>query len=123
MRFCVTPALVVLFWVIAATPFVALHVRSQSMPPDAAACIKVGAIIVAAFCYTRWGARACTVDQALLVGITWLLLDIGADLAATRYLGSNVEFIGDTTTPILRDIVLITWIVAPALFARHPAAS
>ena len=115
-------ALVVLFWILAAAPVVGAHTLFDGMMPAGAVAVKIAAIVGAAWLYTRLCARDCTVDSALLVGITWLMLDIAAEIATTRYLGRGwFDLIGAPEKTALRDLLLLTWVIAPALFARMPA--
>jgi len=83
--------------------------------------MKIGAILVAAFLYIRLTARHCTVDHALLVGIAWLLLDIAAEIATASHPGKGwFALTGTPMKPVVRDVLLLAWVAAPALFARHP---
>jgi len=108
-RAFVQSGLVVFFWLLAALPMIVAST----------AAMKIGTIVVVAWLYVRFGTRHCTVDQALLVGLTWLLLDIAAEIATTRYLGHGwFDLIGSPAHHGWRDVLLLTWIGAPALFAK-----
>ena len=81
----------------------------------------IAVIVLTAWLYVRLTAPECTVDQALIVGIVWLLLDIGAEIAITTYLGRRwSDLIGSPASPALRDLLLFTWIGAPAMFFEEP---
>ena len=115
-------ALVVFFWALAATIAIAAHASLDSMTTAGAVVVKIAAIVLVAWMYVRLTARNCTVDHALLVGITWLLLDIGAEIATTTYLGRGwFDLIGPPAKHAIRDVLLLTWTAAPALFARFPS--
>ena len=103
-------AFVVLFWIVAAIPVLAA-------PSEA---VKLVAIVGAAFAYMRLAAREATLHHALTVGITWLLFDIVVELVAASVVGHGwYELIGSPAKPLLRDLQMVTWIIAPAIFARR----
>ncbi|MCU1347616.1 MAG: hypothetical protein JWO56_646 [Acidobacteria bacterium] len=109
-------ALVVLFWGAAAL----LVVSTQPLIEGFSTAAKVGAIVVAAWAYMRFAARNARIDHALYVGLAWLTLDIVAEIATTSTLGRGwFELIGSPARPLLRDLLLGTWIGAPALFSRY----
>jgi hypothetical protein len=117
----VTTALVVLFWVIAAIVVVAIHGALDSISFAGSVAVKIGAIAVVAYLYVKLTARHCTVDHALLVGIAWLVLDIAAEIATASHLGKGwFALTGTPMKPAVRDVLLLAWVAAPALFARHP---
>ncbi|HVR39692.1 MAG TPA: hypothetical protein VMU84_11400 [Thermoanaerobaculia bacterium] len=108
-----TAALVLLFWLIAALLVMGVNSALVRVTPGAAAVVKIAAIVSAAFGYMRLTARNATVDHALLVGLVWLLLDVGAEIAVARF-----ALLGTPARPAMRDVLLLAWIIAPALFAR-----
>ncbi len=117
-----TLAFIVVFWAIGAVPVAAAHTRFDAVSPLGSALFKVAVILLTAFIYIELTARTATVDHALLVGASWVMLAIVAEVV----IASNVhhgwyELIGSPAHPLLRDLVLFTWIGAPALFARHRA--
>ena len=108
---------VLLYWAMAAV-LVIWTDRTISEPPVAIG-VKTLAIILVAFAYMRLTARKATLDHALFVGVTWLLLTIIAELVVTRHFGRSwFELLGSPTSA-LRNILMFAWIGAPALFARH----
>lgn len=122
--FPMTAALVLLFWAGAAATVFAVHVELDSISAAGAVALKAGAIVLAGWLYVRFTARHCTIDHALLVGLAWLLLDIGAEIVATQHFGKGwFDLIGSPMRPALRDLLLLTWVVAPALFAQFPGKS
>lgn len=111
--------LIILFWALAAAAVVASHDALEPISVAGAAAVKILTIVVASWLYIRLTAPDCTVDHALFVGIVWLLLDIAAEVATTSHLGRGwFDLIGSPRRPALRDLLLVTWIGAPALFAR-----
>lgn len=120
--YAVTAATVVLFWAVAATAVVAVHLTLDPVSQWAAVVVKAATIVIAGWLYVALTARRCTIDHALLVGIAWLLLDIGAEIVLSRHLGKGwFDLIGTPRQPALRDLLLLTWVVAPALFATGPS--
>jgi uncharacterized membrane protein YgdD (TMEM256/DUF423 family) len=120
--YATTAATVVLFWAVAATAVVGVHLALDSVSQWAAVAVKAGTIVLGGWLYVRLTARRCTIDHALLVGLVWLLLDIGAEIVTSRHLGRGwFNLIGTPRQPALRDLLLLTWVVAPALFATCPA--
>jgi hypothetical protein len=81
---------------------------------------KIGAIVILAFVYMRFITRDVTLDHALMVGVLWLTLDVVAEMATTSY--PHHAWFGLMGLPqhaAIRNLLLITWIGAPALFARR----
>lgn len=101
-----------LFWIAAALLVLATHGFVDPYSLAAGAVLKLGAIVVAAFLYIRFTARNATVDHAVFVGVAWLMLDIISELTL------RVDLLGSTAAPAMRNLMLVTWIAAPALFAR-----
>lgn len=101
-----------LFWIAAAFLVLATHGFVDPYSNAAGALLKVGAIVVAAFLYVRLTARNATVDHAVFVGLAWLMLDIISEMTL------RVDLLGSTSAPATRNLILVTWIAAPALFAR-----
>ena len=105
-------AVVVLFWIAAA-----LLVLSA-----AGVTLKIIAIVAVAFAYVRLTARRATLEHALAVGVAWLVFDIVAEVVTASVVGHGwFELIGSPAKPALRDLMLVTWIVAPSIFARYRA--
>ena len=83
------------------------------------AVLKIAAVVAVAWLYVRLIARDCTVDHALFVGVAWLLLAIAAEVTASAHFGRGwFALIGQPAHPAIRDVLLFTWVAAPALFAR-----
>lgn len=110
---------VLLFWGLAAVPVIAIDAAVDTLTPLGAIAVKIAAIVAVAWLYVRFTARNCSVDHALFVGLTWLLLDIATEIATTTYLGHGwFNLIGAPENHVIRDVLLFTWIGAPALFAQ-----
>ena len=106
----VQAAFVVLFWIVAVIPVLAAPNET----------VKLMAIVGAGFAYMRLAAPEATLRHALAVGITWLLFDIVAEVVAANVVGHGwYELIGSPARPLLRDLQMVTWIVAPAIFSRR----
>jgi len=112
-------AVVVLFWIAAALLVIAAHRTVEPASAAAGVTLKIVAIVGVAFGYVRLVARTATLEQALGVGVAWLALDIVAEVVTASMVGHSwFELIGSPAKPALRDLMLVTWIVAPAIFAR-----
>ena len=112
-------AVVVLFWIVAALLVIAAHRTVEPASAAAGMTLKIVAIVGAAFAYIRLAAPTATLEHALGVGVVWLVLDIVAEVLTASMVGhSGFELIGSPAKPALRDLMLLTWIVAPAIFAR-----
>src|SRR5437016_4011456 len=105
---------VLLYWAMAAV--LVLWADRALSSPVAGVGVKTAAIILVAFAYMRLTARKATLDHALFVGVTWLLLSIVAELLLTRRFGHNwFELLGSPDSA-LRNVLMFAWIGAPALF-------
>ncbi len=112
-------ALALVIWAIASALVIMAHRTFDPMSAPAAAVAKMMVILVAGFAYARL-AGDCTIDHALLVGVAWLMLSIGVEVAiATSAHQGWFDLIGAPSKPYARDILLFTWVVAPALCARR----
>src|SRR5216684_411252 len=61
-----------------------------------------------------------TLDHALFVGTTWVLLAIAAEIIMTASSGRQwFALLGSPAHGGLRCVLLIAWVIAPALFASH----
>jgi hypothetical protein len=97
----------VLAWVLAAVVV--------AMVPFAAA--KAAVIVAAAFAYMT---RRATLHHALAVGATWLVLAVVVEMAMSAHLHRAwYELLGPPTHPAMRILLLVSWVAAPALFARE----
>lgn len=111
--------MVVLFWIIAALIVAWAEGTLGYASPIACVAVKTCAIIMVAFAYMKLTTRQATLDHALFVGVTWLVLAIVAEIVETGHLGHDwFELLGSPDSG-LRNVLIISWIVAPALFARQ----
>jgi hypothetical protein len=114
-----TAALVITFWSIAAAAVAILHQRIDATSPVASVAVKVAAVVVVAAAYIRLTAARTTVDNALLVGTAWVVFGIAAEIAVTTTSGRQwFALLGSPANFILRSVLLIAWVIAPALFIR-----
>ncbi len=113
-------AMAVVFWGIAALLVSLVHQRLDAESPVTSVVIEVGAIVAMAGIYIRIVSPEATLDHALFVGTTWVLLAIAAEIIMTASSGQQwFALLGTPAHGGLRCVLLITWILAPALFASH----
>jgi hypothetical protein len=111
-------ALAAAFW-IAAALLVAVTNSQMASSPVAAVVIEVAAILMMAAAYMRITCPEATLDHALFVGTTWVLLAIATELIMTAHSGRQwFALLGTPTNGGLRCVLLIAWLIAPALFVR-----
>ena len=112
-------ALVIVFWSVAALLVAVIHQRIDATSPVISVVIKVSAIVLIAALYARFGASESTLNRALFVGTTWVLLGIAAEIVMTVHTGRQwFALIGSPANGGIRCVLLIAWIIAPALFVR-----
>ena len=108
---------VLLYW--AAAALLVRWIDRVVSLPVAGVGAKTSVIIAIAFAYMRLTARRASLDHALFVGVTWLVLSIATELLLTRHFGRSwFELLGSPDSA-LRNILMFAWIGAPALFARQ----
>ena len=91
-----------------------------ALVPYAAA--KIAIIVVVAGAYMIFGARHATIHHALAVGATWLVLAVIVEVAASTHIHHAwFALLGTPAHPAVRVVLLVTWVAAPALFARESA--
>ncbi|MEA2236257.1 MAG: hypothetical protein QOC81_981 [Thermoanaerobaculia bacterium] len=111
-------ALVVVFWGIAALLVAVIH-RVLASSPVASVAIEVIAIAAIAGIYVRVITPDTSLDHALFVGTTWTLLGIATEIFMTAGSGHQwFALLGSPANGGLRCVLLIAWIMAPALFVR-----
>lgn len=108
---------VLLYWGMAAV--LVFGVDRTLASPGTAVAVKTAAIILVALAYMRLTARKATLDHALFVGVTWLLLSIIAELLLSRHLHRSWFDLLGSPDSALRNVLMFAWIGAPALFARQ----
>jgi hypothetical protein len=111
----------VVSWIIAAALVAALHRFVEPLSSTMDVVAKSIAIIGVAFAYVRL-ARRVTLDSALIAGVAWVLLCVIAEVAIASAEGHGwYELLGSPNHPVLRALLMIMWVISPALFvtARH----
>ena len=109
---------VVLFWAIAAIGVAAAHRVIGS--PGVRVVVQIAVILGAASALTTLTSREPTIDRALFAGVAWALFSIIAEIVASTNLSHPwFELVGSPAHPLLRDLLLLTWIFAPSLFVRR----
>jgi len=112
-------ALVAVFWVVAALLVAIAHQEMHSVSPVVAVAIEVIGIVAAAGAYVRITAPDSSLDHALFVGTVWVLLGIATEIAMTASSGRQwFALLGSPSNGGLRCVLLIAWVIAPALFVR-----
>ncbi|HSP17411.1 MAG TPA: hypothetical protein VLV78_21890 [Thermoanaerobaculia bacterium] len=118
VRFAARAGLAVLCWTLAAVAVLMVHSTFDPASPHLAVILKSCSIVVAAFACIRL-LPDCTIDHALIIGVTWLLLAIIAEVAVSSSTGHAwFGLLGSPSTPYSRDVLLVVWTAAPAVFAR-----
>src|ERR1043166_1786409 len=113
-------AMAIVFWSIAALLVALVHQRLDATSPVASAVIEVTAIVAAAAAYIRIVAPEATLDHALFVGTTWVLLAIAAEIGMPATLGrQRFALLGSPARGRLRCVLVIAWVIAPAIFTSH----
>lgn len=115
----VRAAMIVVFWIAAALLVAIAHQMMVAISPVIAVAIETIAIIAVAGAYIRIVAPESTLDHALFVGTTWVLLGIAAEIIMTANSGRQwFALLGSPSNGGLRCVLLIAWIIAPSLFVR-----
>jgi hypothetical protein len=75
---------------------------------------RIGVIVAASFLCMRLGPRVAELQDALLVGAAWILLDIAAEVVLGAATGHEWHgLIGPNA------VLLPVWLAAPLVFARR----
>src|SRR6185436_6342197 len=80
-------AMAIVLWSIAASLVALTHQQLDAMSPLDSIVVEVGAILAMAAAYIRVAAPEATLDHALFVGTTWVLLAIAAEIGMTATSG------------------------------------
>ena len=111
--------LVVLTWAVAAALVLAANYEIEPVSPALDVVVKVIAIVVAALVYVRLCMPRTTLEGALAVGAAWLVLAIVVEVFEASTTGRGwFDLIGSPAHPVIRVVLLIAWVGAPALFVR-----
>jgi hypothetical protein len=117
-RATVRAALAAACWIAAALCVGFTHSQMVASPV-AAVVIEVAAILMMAAAYMRIACPEGTLDHALFVGTAWVLLAIAAEVVMTARSGRQwFALLGTPANGGLRCVLLIAWLIAPALFVR-----
>lgn len=108
-----------LFWALAAAALIMCD-RVPELHGLALYLVKTTLLVVVAALYMNFSAPDPTIDHALFVGVAWLMASVTAELIAGS-LGSHgfSALLGSPDSP-WRNLLMIGWVTAPALFARPP---
>jgi len=110
---------IVVSWVIAAALVLAANYWIEPLSPTVDGVVKVAVLVGVGFGYMRV-MRESTLDHALLVGSAWLALAVAVEVFEASTTGRGwFDLIGSPAHPLIRTILLIAWVGAPALFARN----
>jgi hypothetical protein len=112
-------ALIVAFWTVAALIVAVAHQTMSAASPVISVAVETIAIVSVAGAYIRVAAPDATLDHALFAGTTWVLAGIAAEIITTANSGRQwFALLGSPSNGGLRCVLLIAWIIAPALFVR-----
>jgi len=112
-------ALIVAFWIVAALLVAIAHQMMAAASPVVSVAVETIAIVAVAGAYIRLVMPHATLDHALFAGTTWVLLGIAAEIVMTANSGRQwFALLGSPTNGGLRCVLLIAWVIAPALFIR-----
>jgi hypothetical protein len=115
-----TAGLVVVFWMAAAAAVTAAQTKLHPISSAGATVATIAAIVLAAWCYTRFCAQCAGISHALGVGIAWLALGIVTELVMVTRAGHGwYGVLGSPDRPLLRNVIFFVWTFAPAIFARR----
>lgn len=106
-------------WAVAAGLVLMADQRLAHVSPGACLAAKVMIIITSALVCVRWGAGDATLERALFTGIGWAVLSIIAEMIVVSNFSQTWHpLIGSPAQPGYRDVLLLTWVGAPAMFTR-----
>src|SRR5689334_10159400 len=112
-----------LCWAVAAVLVLAANFWLEPLSPAVDAAAKVAALALVAAGYVRVCAPRATLEHALLVGASWIVVAIAVEVFEASTTGRGwFELIGSPAHPVARAILLMAWVGAPALFVRTRTA-
>jgi hypothetical protein len=107
-------------WILASIVVVMAHRTFDPISAAAGVTVKTLTIVVAGFAYARLAYRRTTFDQALAIGVAWLVLGIMTEIVMTAQTHHAwFLLLGSPAKPFLRDVIMFAWVAAPAIFARY----
>jgi hypothetical protein len=99
------------------------HGPFSGLPCAVVALVKIALIVGAGGLYARV-VRGAPSDLVLATGVAWLTFSIAADVVTGIRSAGAYQLLGDPLAPQrLRDLTMLAWLVAPALFARRAGGS
>lgn len=109
---------IVVSWMVAAALVLAANYWIEPRSAEVDGVVKVAALVLVGFGYMRV-MRESTLEHALLVGSAWLSLAVVVEVFEASTKGRGwFDLIGSPAHPIIRTVLLIAWVGAPALFVR-----
>jgi hypothetical protein len=112
---------IVVSWMAAAALVLAANTWVEPRSATVDGAVKVAALVLAGFGYMRV-MRESTLQHALLVGSAWLSLAVVVEVFEASAKGRGwFDLIGSPSHPVIRTVLLIAWVGAPALFVRREA--
>ncbi len=113
-------ALVGVSWLVAAALVGATHVFIEPLSASGSTVLTIAILLGTSYAYTRVRGRDGGSTHGLGVGIAWLSLSIAVEIIVSTWLGHGwFTLLGSPAHPVARQIVLFTWIFAPAVFSRR----
>jgi uncharacterized membrane protein YGL010W len=113
-------AFIVAFWIVAALLVAIAHQVMAAASSVISVAVETIAIVAVAGAYIRLVMPHATLDHALFAGTTWVLLGIAAEIVMTANSGRQwFALLGSPANGGLRCVLLIAWVIAPALFIRN----
>lgn len=120
LRYSAVALSVVVFWSVAAAFVVAADQSLSRLSLAGSLAVKIAAIVLAALAFMRIVGHNGAIDQALFVGIAWTLMSMISEvIVVTRFNRSWCALLGSPDHGAARDILLVTWVLAPVLFAKR----
>lgn len=112
-------AQVVVFWVIAAVLAFIGHTVVAQRSRNLGEAFAMLSVFIVAWAYSRTASPDFTVTHAMMVGVTWVVLAVAAEIANGARTGHGwYELMGHPDRPLLRNMMLFVWVFSPAIFAR-----
>jgi len=101
------------------------HGALKSLGAGGIALIEISLIVAAGAVYA-WAVRGAAASFVVATGLAWLTLSIVADVVmGSESVDVGYRLLGDPTVvpEVLRDLIIVSWLAAPALFARGGAVT
>jgi hypothetical protein len=109
---------IVVSWMLAAALALASNYFLEPISPVLDGVVKVGVLVLAGFGYMRV-MRESTLEHALFVGSVWLTMAVVVEVFEASTTGHGwFDLLGSPAHPVIRTVLLIAWVGAPALFVK-----